>query len=145
MKKIIYLLFTVFLIHFLPNRGNAQAAKEVDNRQLASVLTFLEDMKVFHNDNFSIKAYKIGLPADTIPKSNTEEIYNRVFVSISEIGENPKYKVYEMSQLYNVGQFNFQTVDPYIARLDFVYGKYKQRKLAVFELNVKSLSVTKIQ
>ena len=145
MKKDKFFLVPLFLTLYIPIIGKTQILKEVDNRQLASVLTFVEDMKMFHNDNLSIKAYKIGLPSDTIPKTNTEEIYNRVLLSISEIGEYPKYKVYEMSQLYDVSQFNFQTVDPFIARLEFVYGKYKERKVAVFEINVKTLSITKIQ
>ncbi|MDP1811029.1 MAG: hypothetical protein Q8K66_06440 [Sediminibacterium sp.] len=143
----IYLSIVLLLSIILNNpfKGNTQTLKVVENRQLSGVLTFLEEMNKFTNDNVSIKVYKIGMPSDTIPNSNSEEIYNRVFLSISEIGEFPKYKVYEISQLYDVGQFIFHSVDPFIERLEFVYGMYKQRKMAVFEINSKTLNVVRIQ
>jgi len=145
MKSKLAILLLLFIFLNKPKTGNAQAFKEIENKQLASVLTFVEETKMLTTDNFSLKAYRVGIPTDTIPNSKSEEIYNRIFLCISETGEFPQFKVYELSKLYNVGQLNFYSVDPYNERFEFVSGMFNERKVNVFEINIKTMTIMKVQ
>ena len=145
MKHNLSILVLLFILLHKPNTGITQTFKEVDNKELAIVLAFVEETKMVSNDNLSIKAYKTGIPSDTISNSKSEELYNRIFLCISEVGEFPKYKVFELTKLYNVSLLNFYSVDPFIERFEFISGKYKERKINVLELNIKAMTVVKIQ
>ena len=124
---------------------NAQALKEVENKQIASILTFVEKLKQFSNQNMFVNAFVVGIPTDTVPNTNSEEIFKRLIISFSETGEGSRYKVYEFSKIMYPSDINFTSVDPHIQRIEFTHGQYKQRKVSVYEINIKTMNLYKIQ
>ena len=145
MKLNTLIVTILIIIAICPISGKSQSLKEINNKQISNILAFTEEMKTFNNDNMSIHVFRIGLPSDTISKSGTEEIYNRVLISVSEDGDKPRYKLYELSKLFAVGEFKFEMVDRFTERIEFVHGKFKQRNVSVIEINSKNLTAIQIQ
>ncbi len=137
----------VFLIFVcLYSKIIAQPIKKVDDKKLAGVLTFLGDRKSIGNYEMNVVVYPVRLPTDPIPATETEEFYDRLFVSVCDDGDYPRYKVYEIGPiLLTDSSLQLKQLDKYTVLLKFTHGFYEKRKTAAYKISVKDFSVRKIK
>src|ERR1035437_1347546 len=138
-----YLLIGLLL--FMSTSLFAQQLKKVDNIKLVKVLTFIEEMKSFNNDELATNVYRVRFPDDIIPKSGSDEVFDRLYITISESGDPPiKFKVYEYGPAYAIENIELTEENKFNARLKFTYGFHDQKKVALYNISVKKISITKI-
>ncbi|MDB5229995.1 MAG: hypothetical protein JWN76_800 [Chitinophagaceae bacterium] len=138
------LLFPLLLLSF---SVSAQTIHPLQNKQVAAILPFIEEMKDFDTgQELFVKVFRVGLPTDRVPNSESEEIYNRVIICLSSDGDDPVYKVYEIQKLYDPKDFSFTKVDKYTIRLKFSYFSAvdAKRKTMLLEMKAEGLTIKKL-
>ena len=80
------------------------------------------------------------MPGDLIPNQNGHELYTRLFIVVSQDGENPPFKVYRLDKLISIGSISIREINTHMASLEFTEGPYGNRKTIRIELDSEDLS-----
>jgi hypothetical protein len=140
MKIVILNLFMFFI-----NSLNAQEVKKITDNNLAFILSNIQQVKEFRNNDNLIKIHKIQFPNDTVPDSESHELLSRFFVSISETGEAPNLEVYEIGSFYNPKKIALKQWRKNLIYLQFEHGYFDDRRKIIYSIETDTLRLLEIK
>lgn len=119
----------------------AQNPSLVENGETSKVLSSISDVKKFRNDETAISVFKAMFNSDLIPNSESHELYTRLYVVVSQTGEEPLNKVYVIKGLVNVNKLSFRELDKFTVIVEFMEGPYDKRKAHVYKIDSRNLTI----